>query len=590
MCVGVAASVVTGQARVSSVDCATLNGRRKSKYITDSRPSRKNRMMVSGLWIRTVIERATIATISCTSTLAFWPVEPVGSRPYPRRIESFDESSRMLVQMSTFVELDVSADRIAPLCPPIETSANKDWIPSDGFQQDSLKLVSNQSESYQFSQSTNTSIVAGGITTENRIQFKGVSSGPQMKNNRKKLRISERRGRIYSSTMPGFGAESDRLKAYRDGIRLAEVESGRKSTRTSESEHQRKKQCGEALYRNSAAVPDSLIRFADDIHREERISRKEEIQLGELTQEAVRLQQLYERLKDKLQREPTDNEWCAAAGKINMMAIEQAIQDGFAAKNRLVASNLRIVQSVVNIYLRNGLSAQYNAGDMMQEGILALIRAAEKFEPDRGWKFSTYAMYWVRASIKRDQVRQSRSVPVPHRVYENHKRLLRTQRKLELALHRKPTKRELAEAVGMTEIQVERCFKAMQQKFYSLDQEILNTKKPQSANQRNDRLIEIVEAKVVDDEFSLKSLLLREAFVETLRRHLNAQEVESLMLRYGLKECPGHAKISGQATIAEISRHLNLTPDKVRRIIKKALKQLQDVDPDEWLVFKQELC
>ena len=72
----------------------------------------------------------------------------------------------------------------------------------------------------------------------------------------------------------------------------------------------------------------------------------------------------------ELDREPTDDEWCAAAGKINMEAIRLAIEDGVEAKNQLVTSNLRMVQGVVNLYIRNGLGSQYNAADLMQEGIV----------------------------------------------------------------------------------------------------------------------------------------------------------------------------------------------------------------------------
>lgn len=68
-------------------------------------------------------------------------------------------------------------------------------------------------------------------------------------------------------------------------------------------------------------------------------------------------------------RKPTNNEWCAAAGKINFEALENALNDGIEAKNKLVLSNLRMVQGVVNLYIRNGLGSQYNAGDLMQEGV-----------------------------------------------------------------------------------------------------------------------------------------------------------------------------------------------------------------------------
>jgi DNA-directed RNA polymerase specialized sigma subunit len=102
--------------------------------------------------------------------------------------------------------------------------------------------------------------------------------------------------------------------------------------------------------------------------QEERITPKEELELGTLTQEAIRLQKLHDDLIIEYGREPSDDEWCAAAGKINMETLQNAIEDGIHAKNQLVTANLRMVQGVVNLYIRNGLGSQYNAGDLMQEG------------------------------------------------------------------------------------------------------------------------------------------------------------------------------------------------------------------------------
>lgn len=392
-----------------------------------------------------------------------------------------------------------------------------------------------------------------------------------------------------SSTMPGFAAITNRQRAYRDGIRLAERQAGRKYNETADSKMQRKKANGEAMYLSSPAVPESMMQFANEIHREDRISRKEEIALGQKTQEALRLQNHYDILRVKLQREPTDEEWCAASGKINMEAIRQAIEEGVEAKNKLVTSNLRMVQSVVNTYIRNGLSAQYNAGDLMQEGIMALIRAAEKFEPERGWKFSTYAMYWIRSSVKRSQISQSRTVTVPQRLHENYKRILKLEADLTLKLERKPTKKEIGECMGMSEIQVARCIAAMKQRCYSLDQELTNTKKPLQVNGQSETLVDILDTNLDDhDHENLEQRFLREDLVETLNRHLNPWEVDILMLRYGLKEIPG-LKFNSQPTIAEISKFMGVTPDKVRKTIKRSLDRLRTAGHDEWISFQRHI-
>lgn len=92
--------------------------------------------------------------------------------------------------------------------------------------------------------------------------------------------------------------------------------------------------------------------------------------MGTKTQEAIRIQQIRDDLEVKLRREPTNSEWCVAAGMEDMDALEGALKEGLEAKQRLVTSNLRMVQRVVNLYIRNGLGSQYNAGDLMQEGII----------------------------------------------------------------------------------------------------------------------------------------------------------------------------------------------------------------------------
>jgi RNA polymerase primary sigma factor len=427
-------------------------------------------------------------------------------------------------------------------------------------------------------------------SNKERVQFRGLSTTARRRP-RSAAGVAAAQFRQKSSTMPGFAAESGRQRDFREGIRQTERRTGKKFVETEAERKRRKKEQGEAMYRNSASVPDSMVQFADEIHQEDRISRTEEIELGTKTQEAIRLQHLYTSLEESLAREPTDEEWCAAAGKINMEAIRQAIEDGLEAKNKLVTSNLRLVQSVVNTYIRNGLSGEYNAGDMMQDGIIALIRAAEKFEPDRGWKFSTYAMYWVRASVKRNQVAQTRVVSVPHRLYENNKKIKKIEGELMTSLRRRPTLQELSRATGLTEDQIDRSVKAMAQRGLSLDDQITNKYKPMSVSSNADRLVDILDTKSQDnEERKLESCLLREDLIEALNRYLTPEEVEILLFRYGLKELPeSKTRIGGQPTIAELSRVLGLKPDKIRRTIQKSLKCLRLYGADEMLSYQRDL-
>jgi len=339
------------------------------------------------------------------------------------------------------------------------------------------------------------------------------------------------------------------------------------------------------MYKDSASVPDSLIQFTNEIHSEtSRITPKEEIELGTKTQEAIQLQQLYDNLEMKYNREPTDEEWCAAAGKMNMEALRQTIEEGMEAKNRLVSSNLRMVQGVVNLYIRNGLGSQYNAGDLMQEGTVALIRAAEKFEPKRGFRFSTYAMYWIRSAVKRSQILQSRVINVPQRIHETHKKLQKVEKDLQVELGRKPNKEELALAMGITEIQLERCINAMSQQCFSLDSPIENTLKPGKDDSRGDTMYDLVECKVDDSEYQKQQRsLMKDHLVDTLRRYLTPHEVDLILLRYGLMDerTLPHG-FSGPLTIAEVSRLVGLKPDKVRRMINNSLRHIRPLIAAEW--------
>eukprot|EP00526_Cylindrotheca_closterium_P005894 CAMPEP_0113643346 /NCGR_PEP_ID=MMETSP0017_2-20120614/22791_1 /TAXON_ID=2856 /ORGANISM="Cylindrotheca closterium" /LENGTH=557 /DNA_ID=CAMNT_0000554855 /DNA_START=86 /DNA_END=1759 /DNA_ORIENTATION=- /assembly_acc=CAM_ASM_000147 len=553
----------------------TIQNIATSSPSSPSRPTRK-RALRSPCFI---IASAVALSNSCVTAFQ-------GSAHLPRSImRNLDTSLRVVTDPTQLMATDMSSDDRSALEEIYLLTVETPTFPNNDIDNEVIQANKRATNS-KGRKGRIVKVPKGSLSTKS-LRKETATVGALSKASRPRKNST----RNKSSTMPGFrGANTDNQRAYNRSVRLQEERTGRKYHESAESKATRRADNSLKMYKASASVPDSLLQFAGEIHEIDRITPKEEIILGEKTQEAIRIQSIYDSLEEQLEREPTDDEWCAAAGKINMEAISQAIDEGLQAKNKLVESNLRMVQGVVNVYIRNGLRGQYNAGDLMQEGIMALIRAAEKYDPTRGFRFSTYAMYWIRSAVKRSQIYQSRVIPVPQRLYENHKRLLRVRKEMTKELSRPPTKKELGDAVGMSEMQVDRCCAAMAQKCFSLDSPLHNHNKPTEALSDKDTLVGLISCNTDDSDYNkLKHMFMREDLLETLNRHLTEEEVRLLMLRYGLEDSIVRTnKKNGTLTIAEISKVMGMKPDKVRRIINKSLKQLKACIGDEWRDFERE--
>ncbi|MFI7469933.1 RNA polymerase sigma factor RpoD/SigA [Nonomuraea sp. NPDC049646] len=239
--------------------------------------------------------------------------------------------------------------------------------------------------------------------------------------------------------------------------------------------------------------------------------------------------------------------------------LEAVVRDGRRAKDQLIRSNLRLVVAAARRYAFRGLPLL----DVIQEGNLGLIRAVEKFDYTRGYKFSTYGMWWIRQAIERGIHDKSRTVRLPMHVAEDLSRLLRAERQLATDLGREPTDGELAASAALTAEQVA-ALRRLGQEVVSLDLPVGESGESRIADMIADEegagVQEVAEHRALSADVRdvVTSLPPREAFVIKLRYGLTGQKAESY---------------------SEIADRLGLTRERIRQLEKQALKRLRQCSP-----------
>ena len=298
---------------------------------------------------------------------------------------------------------------------------------------------------------------------------------------------------------------------------------------------------------------DSIRLYLQEIGRIRLLRADEEIELARKIADLLELERIREQLCDHLHREPYDAEW-ADAVKMTVGQFRHRLHCGRRAKDKMVQSNLRLVVSIAKKYMNRGLSFQ----DLIQEGSLGLIRAAEKFDHEKGYKFSTYATWWIRQAITRAIADQSRTIRLPVHLYETISRIKKTTKLLSQEMGRKPTEEEIATRMEMT-IEKLRFIAKSAQLPISLETPI--------GKEEDSRLGDFIESDGETPEDQVSKNLLRED-LESVLDTLSPRERDVLRLRYGLDD--GRMK-----TLEEIGQIFNVTRERIRQIEAKALRKLR---------------
>ncbi len=250
-------------------------------------------------------------------------------------------------------------------------------------------------------------------------------------------------------------------------------------------------------------------------------------------------------------------------GKVPLLSADEEIelaqhmQDGDeAAKKRLSEANLRLVVSIAKRYVGRGMLFL----DLIQEGNLGLMKAVEKFDYQKGFKFSTYATWWIRQSVTRAMADQARTIRVPVHMVETINKMSKMQRKLTLELGYEPSVAELSEALGMSEDKV--------MEIMQIAREPASLETPIGEEDDSNLGDFVADGNVVTPEGNVESVMLRE-HIDALLGDLKERERQVIILRFGLED--GHPR-----TLEEVGKAFNVTRERIRQIEAKALRKLRN--------------
>lgn len=272
--------------------------------------------------------------------------------------------------------------------------------------------------------------------------------------------------------------------------------------------------------------------------------RQKQINLAEISNDSVRM-------------------YLSEIGRVKLLTAKEeitlarAIEKGDnSAKQRLAEANLRLVVSIAKKYIGRGLSFL----DLIQEGNIGLFRAVEKFDPNRGFKFSTYATWWIRQAITRAIADQARTIRIPVHMVETINKLTHTQRRLVQELGREPTSEELSAEMDMDIKKVRHILK--------ISQDIISLEAPVGAEEDSKLGDFIEDDEAVSPVDATGKQILKENIHEMLK-YLSPRERKIIEMRFGLIDGVGH-------TLEEVGKEFGVTRERIRQIEAKVLQKLRE--------------